>query len=45
MTQWRIYAEWVDCGQFCADFFMAYDELWAVLFNPELELITIVERK
>lgn len=42
---WKLYAEWLDNGKFCADFFMNYDELWDRLFNPELELITIVERK
>ena len=44
--QWRLYAEWKDTnGAFCADFFSSYDELWAALFNPEIEVLAIVERK
>ena len=38
-------AEWLDKGNFCADFFASYDELWNRLFNPDFELLTIVERK
>lgn len=45
IIHWKLYAEWLDKGSFCADFFASYDELWSRLFNPELELITIVERK
>lgn len=45
MPQWRIYAEWLECGQFCADFFATYDALWERLFSPEFEVIAIVERK
>ena len=45
IIHWKLYAEWLDNGNFCADFFMSYDGLWSRLFNPELELLTIVERK
>lgn len=45
IIHWKLYAEWLDNGKFCADCFMSYDELWDRLFNPEFELITIVERK
>ena len=45
IIHWKLYAEWLDKGNFCADFFASYDELWNRLFNPELVLITIVERK
>lgn len=45
IIHWKLYAEWLDNGNFCADFFTSYDGLWDRLFNPELELITIVERK
>ena len=45
IIHWKLYAEWLDNGKFCADCFMTYDELWDRLFNPEFELITIIERK
>ena len=45
IIHWKLYAEWLDKGNFCADFFMNYDELCSRLFNPELELLTIVECK
>lgn len=45
IIHWKLYAEWLDKGNFCADFFTSYDELWGRLFNPELELLTVVERK
>lgn len=45
IIQWKLYAEWLDNGNFYAGFFTSYDGLWDRLFNPELELLTIVERK
>lgn len=45
IIHWKLYAEWLDNGNFCADFFTSYDGLWDRLFNPDFELLTIVERK
>lgn len=45
MTDYAVYAEWTENGEYHGEFFRTWENFYIATFNPEIELKMIVSWK